>query len=61
MRVLDHQGAVIGTVRGTLGLHTEDPALRAVRDEMDQKRPKSDTEAEPWIAAFLREKGYRVE
>ncbi len=61
MRVLDHRGAVIGTVRGTLGLHTEDPALRAVRDEMDQKRPKSDAEAERWIAAFLQEKGYRVE
>jgi hypothetical protein len=28
---------------------------------MERKRPKSDVEAEPWIATFLREKGYRVE
>ena len=60
MRVLDHQGTVIGTVRGTLGLHSDDPELQEVWDKMDRKRPKSDADAEPWIAAFLGEKGYRV-
>jgi len=61
MRIFDSQGVLLGTVRGTLDLHSDDPGLRAVWGEMEQKRPKSDAEAEPWIAAFLREKGYRVE
>jgi len=60
MRVLDRDGMPIGTVRGTLDLHTEDPGLRAVWEEVARKRPKDDADAEPWIAAFLRENGYRV-
>jgi hypothetical protein len=52
---------LIGTVRGTLDLHSDDPELRAVWVEVVQKRPKDDGEAEPWIAAFLLEKGYRVD
>lgn len=61
MRVLNRQGMLLGTVRGTLGLHTDDPTLRAVGEEIERKRPKSDTKAEPWIVAFLTERGYRVE
>jgi Fe-S-cluster containining protein len=61
MRVLDRQGMLRGTVMGTLGLHTDDPALRTVWDEVERKRPKSDTDAEPWIADFLTGKGYQVE
>jgi hypothetical protein len=61
MRVLDPQGELLGTVRGTLGLHTDDPTLRALGEEMVRKRPNADADAEPWIAAFLTAKGYRVE
>jgi len=61
MRVLDQNGLLLGIVRGTLDLHAEDPGLRAVWDEVIRRRPNDDTGAEPWIAAFLREKGYRVE
>jgi hypothetical protein len=61
MRVLDRNGLLLGIVRGTLDLHAEDPGLRAVWDELIRLRPKGDAEAEPWISAFLREKGYRVE
>ena len=61
MRVSDTSGLLLGTVRGTLDLHSDDPALRAVWEEVVRKRPKDDGEAEPWIAAFLQEKGYRVE
>jgi Fe-S-cluster containining protein len=61
MQVQDQQGTLLGTVRGSLNLHSDDPGLRAVWVEMERKRPKSDVEAEPWIATFLREKGYRVE
>ena len=61
MRVADAGGNPIGTVRGTLNLHTDDRGLRAVWEEGERIRPKADGDAEPWIAAFLREKGYRVE
>jgi Fe-S-cluster containining protein len=61
MRVQDPQGVLLGTVRGTLGLHTDDPGLRGVWEEIERYRPKADEDAEPWIAAFLVKKGYRVE
>ncbi|MDO9325072.1 MAG: YkgJ family cysteine cluster protein [Methanoregula sp.] len=61
MRILDPQEVLLGTVRGTLSLHTEDPSLRAVWEEIERKRPKTDADAESWIANFLIERGYRVE
>ena len=62
MRISDRSGKPAGTVRGTLDLHSDDPDLRHIWDnEITRKRPKSDAEAEPWIAAFLAEKGYRVQ
>ena len=61
LRVSDTSGRLLGTVRGTLDLHSDDPGLRAVWDEIVTRRPKSDKETEPWIAAFLKEKGYRVD
>ena len=61
MRVSDMTGNRIGIVTGTLSLHSDDPGLRAVWEEIERKRPKADTDAEPWIAAFLTAKGYRVE
>jgi hypothetical protein len=61
MRVSDLSGLLLGTVRGTLDLHSNDPNLRAVWEEVVLRRPKDDSEAEPWIAAFLQEKGYRVD
>lgn len=60
MTVLDSSGQVRGTIRGTLDLHSDDPELRAVWEDMSRKRPKDDAEAEPWIAAYLEGKGYRV-
>jgi len=61
MRVLDTSGSLRGTVRGTLDLHSDDPALRAVWEQVVKERPKDDGNAEAWIMAFLKEKGYRVE
>ena len=61
MRVSDARGLLLGTVQGTLNLHSDDPGLRAVWEEVRRRRPEDDCEAEPWIAAFLREKGYRVD
>jgi hypothetical protein len=61
MRVSDARGLLLGTVRGTLDLHSADPGLRAEWEEVVRGRPRSDAEAEPWIVAYLKEKGYRVE
>lgn len=61
MRVAGPDGTPLGYVTGTLALHSDDPALRAVWDELERGRPRSDAEAEPWIAAFLTRNGYRVE
>jgi hypothetical protein len=61
MRVSDARGTLLGTVRGSLNLHSEDRELRAVWDEVVTMRPKEDSEAEPWIAAFLIKKGYRLD
>jgi Fe-S-cluster containining protein len=61
MRVLGPEGNLLGTVRGTLDLHSDDAGLRVLWEEIAGKRPKDDRVAEPWIAASLREKGYRVE
>ncbi len=61
MKVSDPGGRLLGTVRGTLALHSDDPVLRDAWDEIERKRPKSDEEAEPWIAEFLKKRGYRVE
>jgi Fe-S-cluster containining protein len=61
MRVSDSRGVLLGTIRGTLDLHSDDPGLRAVWEEVVRGRPKSDEEAESWIAVFLRVKGYLVE
>ncbi|MDD1693736.1 MAG: hypothetical protein LUQ71_03335 [Methanoregula sp.] len=61
MRVMDAEGKPLGYVTGALALHAGDPTLRSVWEEIQRRRPKPDEEAEPWIAAFLREKGYQVE
>jgi Fe-S-cluster containining protein len=61
MRVTNAHGTLIGTVRGTLDLHSDNPDLRALWEEVVRRRPKDDSEAEPWIAGFLQEKGYRVD
>ena len=61
MRVSDGSGRLLGTVRGTLALHSDDPGLRSIWDEIERRRPRSDEEAEPWIAAYLAGKGYHVD
>lgn len=61
MRVSAPGGTLLGTVRGTLDLHSDDPGLRAAWDEVRQRRPAADEEAESWIAAFLVKKGYTVD
>jgi Fe-S-cluster containining protein len=61
MRVSDSCGRPLGHVTGTLALHSDNPELRTVWEEAERKRPLADTDAGPWIAVFLTEKGYLVE
>jgi hypothetical protein len=61
MRISDNFGLPLGYVTGTLALHSDDPGLRRIWDDLMRKRPKSDEVAEPWIATFLIKNGYTVE
>ena len=61
MQISDSSGKRIGYITGALALHSDDPALRSVWEEAERRRPRSDEQADPWIVAFLREKGYCVE
>ena len=61
MKVTDPSGTTVGTVTGTLALHSDNPELRKVWVEAEGLRPRPDNEAEPWIAAFLQERGYQVD
>ena len=60
MSIADPARKPLGYITGALALHADDPGLRLVWDEVERQRPKADADAEPWIAAFLRKKGYRV-
>lgn len=61
MQITDSSGRQLGYVTGALALHSDNPALRSVWEDVERSRPRSDEEAEPWIATFLSKKGYRVE
>jgi len=61
MSIGDPTGKPLGYITGALALHADDPDLRQVWEEVVRERPRADGEAEPWIADFLRKKGYRVE
>lgn len=60
LRIEDPEGRQLGYVTGTLSLHSDDAALIAVWAEIERRRPAQDTGAEPWIAAYIAAKGYRV-
>ena len=61
MRILDRAGRPVGYITGALALHSDDRDLRRIWESIERGRPKPDKEAEPWIAACLLEKGYRVD
>ena len=60
MRIFNGMGGVIGTVTGTLSLHSDDPGLRSVWEEAWQKIRESDPDSEAKIQVFLEDHGYRV-
>ena len=61
MRVSDPSGRQLGYITGALALHSDDPELRAVWEDAERMRPRSDEQAEPWLVAYLLQQGYHVE
>lgn len=59
MKIQDPEGRVLGTVTGTLNLHTEDSALRELWD--DQTHEMSDVRIESEMPGILRNYGYLVD
>ena len=60
MRVFDPSGTGIGTVTGTLALHSDDPNLRAAYDDAMRDIRDTDPDAEERLETCLREKGYGI-
>lgn len=60
MRVSDANGSEIGTVTGTLALHSDDPGLRAAYDAAMSSIRDTDPDAEDRLEKFLRGRGYRI-
>ena len=61
MRIYDKGGVLIGKVTGTLALHSEDPALRAIWDRALQEIPEMTASTEESLRKVLGANGYRVE
>ncbi|MFA7695602.1 MAG: hypothetical protein WCX63_08715 [Methanoregula sp.] len=61
MRISDPSGKPLGTVTGTLNLHSDDAILRAIWDEAVKKIPESLSDAEERRWRYIAEHGYRVE
>lgn len=61
MHVSDSSGNTLGTVTGTLALHSDDPRLRELWEVAERLRPKDDKTAEQWLCRYLESRGYRVE
>jgi hypothetical protein len=60
LHISDNSGRFLGYVTGTLALHSDDPDLRLIWEEVVRKRPATDEEAEPWIMEYLKGRGYQI-
>jgi len=61
MRITDPDGKPLGTVTGTLNLHSGDPGLRSVWENAEKTAPPSPGDAEEYYRAYLTRRGYGVE
>jgi Fe-S-cluster containining protein len=61
MRVLDSQGVLLGTVRGTLDLHSDNPGLRAVWETAEREISHTAGDREERLQQYLENHGYQVE
>jgi hypothetical protein len=61
MRVLSSTGEQVGTITGTLALHSEDPAIRAAYDDALRVIRDTDPEAEERLQEFLISRGFEIQ
>ncbi|HTY52117.1 MAG TPA: hypothetical protein VMB35_02870 [Methanomicrobiales archaeon] len=61
MRVFHREGDLIGTVTGTLALHSENPELRAIWESVLREAREWSDEIEDSLQEALESHGYRVE
>jgi Fe-S-cluster containining protein len=61
MRVLDSEGVLLGTVRGTLDLHSDDPGLRAVWEMAEREISPGADDREERLQQYLETHGYKIE
>jgi len=59
-RILAPDGRQIGTITGTLNLHTEDPNLLQIWEEHERTIFHTEPETEEQIARFFESRGYRM-
>lgn len=60
LRIAGRSGEPIGTVTGTLALHSGDPALRAAYDEAMRGIRDTDPNAEDRLQEFLERRGFSI-
>lgn len=61
MKIRDPSGNLLGTVTGTLALHSDNPELRRLWEESGPGYSEPLETAEPRLQRLLEEKGYQVE
>jgi Fe-S-cluster containining protein len=61
MRIFDRSGVMVGIVTGTLALHSDDAALRAVWEDALRKIPETLPDAEGRLQKYLEENGWYIE
>lgn len=61
MRIHDPRGVLVGTVTGTLALHSDDLALREIWESALGKVPEWSEDLEEPLRKVLEDHGYRVE
>jgi Fe-S-cluster containining protein len=60
MRIFTSAGEQVGTITGTLALHSDDPALRAAYDDALRGISEIDPGAEEQLRKSLADRGYRI-
>ena len=60
MRIFSESGEQIGTITGTLALHSEDPRLWEAYDEAMRVIHDTDPDVEERLQGFLENRGYRI-
>jgi hypothetical protein len=61
MRIFDSKKNLLGTVTGTLSLHSDDPLLRSVWETAERELSSEGADREEQLQKYLEARGYVVE